>query len=140
MINLSAYNYATGSYFFQNENITNLSNYGITYRLFEEATPDSENYEQYNANIAGKYGILIENTNRFANALFTIQILSANSTVPSSRTFTIDTNEISGVRARNVSYSSSTTYRIGDVISSYNTNRPLIFSWNEKASGATTKM
>lgn len=137
-ITLSAYNYDTGSYFFQNENITNLSSYGIIYQQFEAATSDTENYEEYNANVAGKYGILIENTNRYANARFTIQILSANSTVPSSRTFTIDTNEISGVTARNVTYSSSTTYRINDSISSYNTNRPLIFSWNEKASGATT--
>ena len=137
-ITLSAYNYANNSYFFQNQDITNLSNYGITYRQFEEATAETENYEEYNENIAGKYGILIENTSIYANAQFTIQILSANSTVPSSRTFTIDTNEISGVTARNVTYSSSTTYRINDSISSYNTNRPLIFSWNEKASGAAT--
>lgn len=137
-ITLTARNYATGQYFFQDRDIMGgLEEYGITYRRFEEAE-DAEENKLYNEKVAGKYGILIENTNSIANAFFTIKITSANSDKPSTRTFTIDTNEISGINARNVSFSSNTTYRILENIPSYNSNQPLIFSWNEKASGATT--
>ncbi len=137
-ITLSAFNYNTGYYFFENQNITDLESFGIYYKQFEQAGSESENYLKYNENVAGKYGILIENTNIYANAKFTVKITSANSDIPSIRTFTIDTNEISGISARNVSVSTSTTYKLGNNLSSYNTNQPVVFSWNEKASGAST--
>ena len=137
-ITLSAYDYSTRSYFFNDTPITELSSYGFAYRQFEMSVEEGD--EEYNENVGGKYGILIDNSSRYSNALFTVKINSVNSEKPSVRTFTIDTNEITIRNPRNVSYSSSTTYRIGSEISSYNTNNPLIFSWDDKSStsGAAT--
>ncbi len=133
-ITLSAKNYMNGSYFFQDRDITELSGYGIVYRTFEEASDN----QTYNEKVAGKQGILIDKNSPYANALYTVKILSANSNTPSVRTFTIDTNEISNIVSRNVSISTSTTYKIGSSFSSYSTNQPMIFSWDEKKSGAPT--
>lgn len=126
-ITLSAKNYENGNYFFQDRDITELSSYGIIYQTFEKG---SEENEDYNNLVAGKQGILIEKDSPYANAQFTVKILSANSNTPSVRTFTIDTNEISNVTSRNVSMSTSTTYKIGNTFSSYATNQPMIFSWD----------
>lgn len=134
-ITLSAKNYENGNYFFQDRDITELSSYGIIYQTFEKG---NEENKDYNNLIAGKQGILIEKDSPYANAQFTVKILSANSNTPSVRTFTIDTNEISNVTSRNVSMSTSTTYKIGNTFSSYATNQPMIFSWDEKKSGAPT--
>ena len=70
-ITLSAQNYTTKSYHFPATNIENLSQYGITYQQFE-ASADTENDATYNKLVAGKYGILIENTSKYANSLFTL--------------------------------------------------------------------
>ena len=136
-ITLSAKNYSTGSYYFQNQDITTLSSYGIHYGYFDPLE-DSEENEVYNEKIGGKYGVYIDSNSAYANAFYTISIYSASIDTPSTKTFTIDTNEISGVSARNVAFSSNTTYRIGSTLSSYNTNQPIVFSWDEKDSGATT--
>ena len=135
---LSAYDYINKTPFFQNQDITNLTSYGMSYRYFDYATDATENYLDYNERVGGHYGIYIDKENRYANARFSIQIYSANTATPSTRVFTIDTNEIDGIEARNVSISSSTTYRIGDTIASYNSNQPMVFSWDEKDSGAIT--
>lgn len=133
-ITLSALNYQTGSYFFQDVDIKNLTSYGITYQTFEEA----QDNDLYNSKVAGKQGILIEKTSSIANAIFTIKITTNNTEKPSSRTFTIDTSEIQNITARNVSLSTSTEYKIGESFSSYSTNQPMIFSWSEKKSNAAT--
>ena len=135
---LSAYDYQNRRYFFEAQDITTLSQYNMAYRYFDYATEESENYLEFNEKIGGHYGIYIGNDNNYANARFTIQIISANTSTPSTRSFTIDTSEISGIEARGVTFSSNTTYRIGQTLSSYNSNQPLVFSWNEKASGAVT--
>ena len=139
-ITLSALNYNTGNYFFgsasQGVDIRNLSAYGITYRLFEMS--ENEGDESYNQNVGGKYGVLIDTDSQYANAFYTIRIYSNNSQTPSRRTFTIDTNEISGISARTATLSSGTNYQIGSSLASYSTNQPMVFSWNEKNSGATT--
>jgi len=143
-ITLSAKNYENGQYFFPETNIENLSAYEIYYKKFEkacsDACPDScTDHNDYNNKVAGKYGVIIENTNPYANALFTIKIKSANSEKASTRTFTIDTNPIENISIRNASMSSSTVYKIkNEAISSYATNKPFIMSWDEKASNATT--
>ncbi len=136
-ITLSAQNYETKAYYFQDISIKELDAYGIHYQNFIKST-DEVGDKLYNDKVGGKSGVLIENTNRYANAKFTIKITSANTDKAGSRTFTIDTNEIKNITSRNVSLVSSTTYRIGDTFSSYNTNQPMIFSWDEKASGART--
>ena len=135
-ITLSAYDYVAERPIFENTSIDALSRYGITYRQFEPSSEDTDT--AYNENVAGKYGIFIENTNSIANAKFTIYIRSINSDKPSTSSFTIDTYGISPVTSRNVSLSTSTTYRIGSSFSSNSTNQPMIFSWDEKDSGATT--
>lgn len=137
-ITLSAYDYNNRTYFFQDEDIKNLSSYGFNYQKFAPSEGDTEFDLKYNENIAGNYGLLIETSNKFANAKFTIKITSANSSKPSSRTFTIDTSNIKNINAKNVSLLSSTTYRVGEQFDSFNTNQPIILSWDEKASGART--
>ncbi len=137
-ITLSAQNYNDNTYYFQDVSIKELSSYGFAYRQFVESSENSEFDDKYNENIAGKYGILIENNNNYANAKFTIKITSANSNKPSTRTFTIDTSEIKNITSKNVTLLSSTTYQVGDAFSSFNTNQPMIMSWDEKKSGATT--
>ncbi len=134
---ISAYNYKTKNYFFEPQSIDSLSKYGMIYQKFEMA-PDEEEYENYNSLVAGKYGILIENTNRYANALFTIQIKSKNTDKPSKRTFTIDTNPIENIVARNANPSTSVNYKIDEALSNYSTNKPFVLSWDEKSSQAKT--
>lgn len=143
-ITLSARNYATGSYFFTDTNIKELSKYGFIYQKFEKNNQLSDDSE-YNTKIANKYGLLIENTNRFANAEFTIKISTLTNKQnneenksTSTRTFTIDTNPISNISSRNVTVQTSTNYRITNIFDGYITNSPLILSWDEKLSGAQT--
>lgn len=137
LITLTAQNYKTGEYYFRDEDIKNLTNFDLQYTQFNKKLEekDTSNYNKY---IAGKYGIYINNTSRIANSKFTIKITSANSNVPSTRTFTIDTDQIEHITSRNVNLVSSTVYRIGDTFTSYNTNQPFVLSWDEKASGAKT--
>jgi len=136
-ITLSAKNYKTGSYYFQDENIKNLSKYGFNYQQFAKNTAEADN-SVYNSKIANKHGLLIENTNKYANAEFTIKITSPMSNKPSTRRFTIDTNAIANIETRNVAVQTSTTYRISNNFDGFATNTPFIFSWDEKASGAKT--
>ena len=143
-ITLSAKNYKTKTYFFPDTNIKNLSSYGLYYQKFEKNTELADDSE-YNTKIANKYGLLIENTNRYANAEFTIKISTiTNKQNPdekptaSTRTFTIDTNPISNISSRNVTVQTSTNYRIINSFDGYITNSPLIFSWDKKLSGAQT--
>ena len=141
-IRLSAYDYENSRYFFERADITNLGSYNMSYRYFEPIVHQDGVYTDeetaYNSKVGGHWGIYIDPTSPYANARYTIEIISANSDTPSTRYFTIDNNEIDGISARAVSFSSNTTYRIGSTISSYNTNQPTIFSWNEKDSGAVT--
>ena len=131
---LSAYNYKNKSYFFKDEDIKNLRAFSMNYVVFDEIAGNDE----FNEKVAGKSGVYIDSSNVYANAHFTIKIQSANSDRPSVSTFTIDTNDISGITTRNVSFASGTNYVIGDSFSNYGTNQPIIFSWNEKDSGALT--
>lgn len=143
-ITLSAKNYTNNTYYFRDENIKELSNYGFIYQKFAKSNDESDTI--YNSKIADKYGLLIENTNRFANAQFTIKITSVaydsenqeEKPTPSSRTFTIDTNEIGKISSRNVAVQTSTNYRISNSFDGNLTNSPIIFSWEEKLSGAQT--
>lgn len=136
-ITLSAKNYKTGSDFFPATPIQELASYGINYKQFKKNSDEADSSD-YNSKIAGKYGILIETSNRFANAEFTIQIKSNNSNKPSTRKFTIDTNAISGITTRNAKLETSSTYKVGENFESFSTNQPIVFSWDEKASGAIT--
>lgn len=136
-ITLSAKNYKNDSYFFQNVNIEDLSQYGMAYQKFEPSA-DNQADATYNSLVAGKHGIIIDNQSEYANALFTVEIKSANSDTPSTRTFTIDTNPIENITSRVASISSSTTYTIENTFTSYASNQPFVLSWDEKASGATT--
>ncbi|MBO5022276.1 MAG: hypothetical protein J6C53_02225 [Clostridia bacterium] len=135
-ITLSAYNYKTKQYFFEDVSIDSLGEYEMHYQQFE--TSANADDEKYNNLVAGKYGIVIENTSKYANALFTLELTSANSDKPSTRTFTIDTNPIDNISTRGATISSSTTYQVGEELNSYASNKPFIISWDEKASGATT--
>ncbi len=81
--------------------------------------------------------VTIPNGGQYANAHFTIEIKTANSSVPNEKTFTIDTTEIGKITARNVSTVSSSVYTIGTEVD-FLTNQPMIFSWNSKTSGAPT--
>ncbi len=137
-ITVSAQNYQDKSYFFKDKLLQELSEFGMAYQKFEQTENGGSLGETFNNKIANKNGILIETTNKFANAHFTIKIKSANSTKPSTRTFTIDTNQINNVTSRNVSLVSSTSYQLRDEFSSFNTNQPFVLSWDEKASGAKT--
>lgn len=136
-ISISAYNYKNGTYYFKDLPVSQTSGVGMSYRKFEKDDSKDEN-DTYNTRIAGKSGILIETTNVYANAKFSVSIKSTNSKKPNIKTFTIDTNDISGLSARSVSLSSNTSYRIGEQLSSYNTNSSFVLSWNEKQSGAKT--
>ena len=143
-ITLSAYNYKTKTYYFPDTDIKNLSSFGLYYQQFAKNTEEN-NDSNYNSKIAGKYGLLIENTNKYANAEFTIKISSIinnsntqNKPKPSTRKFTIDTNEIANIETRNVSAQTSTSYNILNSFSGFATNSPFVFSWDEKASGAQT--
>ena len=142
-ITLSAKNYKTGTYYFEDADIKNLSSYGIYYTQFAEDTSEDAN-EKYNKKIANKYGVLIENTNKFANAEFTIKIIpliskdNANNK-PSTRKFTIDTSPIQNITARNVSVQTSTSYKLlNQSFDGYATNTPFVLSWDEKESEAKT--
>lgn len=137
-ITLSAYDYNNRTYFFKDVNINDLSQYGLIYKKFEKSEGTTDFDIKYNKNIADNYGLLIETSNPYANARFTIKITSANSTKPSSRTFTIDTSSIKNITAKSATLLSSTTYRVGEQFTSFNTNQPLILSWDEKESGART--
>lgn len=128
-ITVSAYDYTKKTYFFPETDITNLSQYGMTYQTFDSA---------HDPLISGKHGIIIDNRSDYANALFTVNIKSANSDIPSTRTFTIDTNDIDGITSRNASISSSTSYKITSNFTSYASNQPFVLSWNKKDSGAET--
>ncbi len=85
-----------------------------------------------------KTGLFVNNTGIYHNGEFTVYIKSANSSTPSSRSFTIDTNEIGKISAQNVSFLSNTNYEIKGTLDGNITNQPLIFSWNEKNSGVPT--
>jgi len=85
-----------------------------------------------------KTGLYIDKSGRYHNAEFTVYIKSANSSTPSSRKFTIDTNEIGKITAKNVSFLSNTNYEIKGTLDGNLTNQSLIFSWNEKNSGVPT--
>ncbi len=135
-ITLSAYNYKTNQYFFKGVSIDKLSDYDMHYQQFEPSSDEAD--ADYNTYIAGKYGIIIDKASKYANALFTVQLTSANSDTPSTRTFTIDTNPIENITSRGATISSSTTYQVGEKLSSYASNKPFIMSWDEKKSGATT--
>ncbi len=137
-ITLSAQNYQNKTYFFKDVKLQDLAQYGMSYQTFQETEEDNSFGKIFNEKIANKNGILIETQNPNANAFFTIKITSANSSKPSSRTFTIDTNQIKNITSRNVSLVSSTSYQIKDEFSSFNTNQPFVLSWDEKASGAKT--
>ncbi len=136
-ITLTAQNYKNGQYYFRDTNIKNLTSFGLQYTQFSKREYEEEP-SKYNSTIANKYGIFISNSSSIANSKFTIKIISANSNIPSTRTFTIDTNQIENITSRNVSLVSSTVYKIGDTFTSYNTNQPIVLSWDEKASGAKT--
>ena len=128
-ITLSAYDYSNKKHFFENVNVNDLNKYGMSYGIFND--PDNDK-------INGKYGFKIDNTSQYANAKFTVKISTLNSSSPGIKEFTIDTNEITGITTRNVQNSTGTQYIISSNFSQYNTNQSFIYSWNEKASGATT--
>ena len=136
-ITISAKDYKTGKDFFPATNIKNLASYGIVYQKFDEKEDLPEN-EDYNNSIAGKYGVLIEKDSKYANAFYTIKILSANTDKPSTRTFTIDTNPITNIVSRSASVASSTAYKVGESITHYATNKPFVLSWDNKKSEADT--
>ncbi len=137
-ITLSAQNYQDKSYFFKDVLIQDLASYNMIYQTFAASENDDDFSKDFNEKIANKNGILIETANKYSNAYFTIKITSSNSSKPSTRTFTIDTNQIKNISSRNVSLISTTTYQVKDEFSSYNTNQPFVLSWDEKASGAKT--
>lgn len=125
------YNASNTSYYFQDVNFLAFAGAdypGITY------------YENLGGKYEGKAGLYIENTaaSIYHNAEFTVSIKSANSSQPSTRKFTIDTNEIGDITAKSVSFVSNSNYSIGSSIQGNLTNQPMIFSWKEKSSGATT--
>ncbi len=128
-ITLSAYDYSTKTYFFQDVNVENLDAYGMSYGQFGETEKEA---------IRGKYGFIISNQSRYANATFTVTINTLNSSSPGTKIFTIDTNEITGITTRNVRSGTGNQYSILADFNKYNTNQPFIFSWDPKDSGATT--
>lgn len=132
---VSAYDYTNKRFYFQNQNIENLT--FANYETFTTQNGDAD----FNSKIAGKRGIYISNdiTNPYRNAKWTISVKSAGATNPSIMTFTTDNQEIQGLTARNVTKSSNKDYYlIGDQLTSPVTNQSIILSWKEKASGATT--
>ncbi|MBQ8909078.1 MAG: hypothetical protein IJY90_02170 [Clostridia bacterium] len=134
-IRISAYNYLTGTYFFEDQPIKDLSS--VDGDLIYEAREFKFDGEDNAATT--KQGILIKNTEEYANAKFTITINSSLTEVPTVQTFTIDTFGISNVHANNVNQTISTTYTISDEVgANATTNRPIIFGWDKKASGAKT--
>ena len=135
-VTLSARDYNTNTYYFKDQDIKNLGAYGFNYQKFE-TSPNAED-ESYNKNVGGKYGLFIDNTSQYANAEFEIKITSLMSNKPSVRKFTIDTNEIKNISARNVLVQSSTSYKITNDFEGYLTNTPFIMSWDDKNSGAKT--
>lgn len=128
-IKLSAYDYQNKQYFFKDVNVNDLDAYGMSYGQFDE---------EENEAIQGEYGFRIDNGSQYANARFTVTIETMNSNSPGIKEFTIDTNEITGIATRNVRASSGTQYSILSNFDKYNTNQSFIYSWNEKASDATT--
>lgn len=131
-ITLSAKDYVTDRYYFENVNIKDFASphYGISYFTNENVTGMT----------LPQTGVFIDasTANEYRNAQFTIRIYSTNSQIPSSSSFTIDTNSITNLNARNVKFSTSSTYSIGSTVDGGKTNSPIIFSWDNKASGATT--
>lgn len=106
---------------------------GITYY---ENLYDIVKQEEYK----NKRGIYInsDNNSPYHNAKFKIEITSQDTAVPATRNFTIDTNPIGEITARNTSFLSSTTYSIDSTVTAHKSNRPLIFSWSEKESTVPT--
>lgn len=101
--------------------------------------PASERNDIRIENIDGTRKVYISNAGRYKNSHVTIEIYSASSNEPNVRTFTIDKTEIGKISARNVSAESSTRYDIANTaLSTPLTNQPLIFSWQNKDSGAQT--
>ena len=55
------------------------------------------------------------------------------------QTFTIDKYSLENITARNVTeITNSTNYKIVSTLSNFSTNQSIVFSWNEKTSGART--
>ncbi len=152
-IKISATNYLTGVQFLPETEISYFKNpaFGITYseNLIVPGMTDD------NGNDLIQTGIMIDASSRnaYRNSTFTITIYFANSTVPSSSSFTIDTTDITNLVAKNVSYSTSSSYTIGSTVTSDKNNGimsdlkrkatgktdgPIVFSWEHKASGAQT--
>lgn len=133
-ITLSAYDYQNKQYIFQNKNIKDFatSSYGITYYA------GNLDYYRGDTPVSGGTGIHINSENAYANATFTISIYSTNASQPSTRTFSIDTLDIAGLNATNVKYATSANYTVKGSVDGNKTNQPIIFSWDQKASGAQT--
>ena len=133
-IKITAYDYNHGTYIYQNTPIEELVNKDKSL----EYGPYTYNWDNNNATPdETKYGILITNTDDH-NAKWTITIESATTQTPSVQSFTIDTAEITNVKADNANKTDS-SYFIRDVeMTSSVTNRPIAMSWSEKKSGAAT--
>ncbi len=144
-ITLTAQDYLTGKYVFPETNIEDfkMGQYGITYYDGDMAVPgDKFNITDESGKITTLYqtGVYIDasKANAYRNAHYTINIYTENSKLPSSRSFTIDTNGITNLKAQNVRYSTSSTYSIVSDVNGGKTNQPIIFSWDNKISGAQT--
>ena len=132
-ITLSAYDYTTRSYYFQDIPIDQLTT------IDNNLVYDKHTFKFDGEKEETKQGILIKNTSSYANAKFTITIHSALTQYPSIQTFVIDTNGISGANGYNLEQTSSSNYVLSEVVQESGiTNRPIAFSWNKKDSGAQT--
>ncbi|MBO5395217.1 MAG: hypothetical protein J6A28_04915 [Clostridia bacterium] len=147
-ITLSAYNYNTNTYYFQNVPLNGLTgvDQNLVYQVYHANFDNNKNtYDeslsqaQQDAGVDTKYGVLIRNTAAYANARFTVTISSAVTTQPSIQTFTIDTQSISNVNAFNAEKTNSSYFILSDAVAASGiTNRPIAMSWKEKNSGAAT--
>ncbi len=120
-ITLSAVNYLNNEPLWNGErDISSFNNgtddFGIDY--------DNNNYE---VNIPSS-----------TNAVFTVRIYEKNSEVPTTSVFTIDTTPIKNLTAMTASATTNNLYRLGKALEGNKSNQPLVFSWDQKDSGAMT--
>lgn len=128
VVQIYAYDYNSKSY---------LSQYGGQYGIsYDSLLPENSLENQVS---------LIENA-KYTVRMYDLYSLSSTNTLITNtsgffneRVFTIDKTPIENITARNVSeITNSTNYTIDSTLTSFSSNQSLIFSWNEKTSGAST--
>lgn len=127
-VQIYAYDYSNNSY---------LSGFGGEQGIsFDSLLPSDSNENFITLEKSAHYTVRLYYTNEITSSNI---LYSSKSGFFREQTFTIDKNPLENIQARNVTeITNSTNYKIVSTLSDFTTNQSIVFSWNEKASGART--